>query len=343
MKKIIPFALLVLLVVGLAIYFVQSDSKGTSRKDQTDFAIPDTSQIGKIFIADPQGRTITLTREANGVWYANNKFPARPDAIRVLLITFRNIYVQRPVPKNAQPQVNRVMASNAKKVEIYDRDNKWLKTWYVGHGTMDKKGTYMLLETPKYGKSGAPFVMDKKGFLGMLDTRFFTNLDEWRSTRVLSYPDMQLKEIEVSYPEDPEASFKIVYGGGNDIRLYAKGSERAFGRFDTTLLKDYMLNYKLAAFENFHTGLTREQEDSVKMQVPYQVITVRDHKDETTIRLWAKAPPPGQTEMDPEVPAVVDRERVYAATSTNELALAQRLIWDNFRAPLQAFVDTDLP
>jgi hypothetical protein len=33
----------------------------------------------------------------------------------------------------------------------------------------------------------------------------------------------------------------------------------------------------------------------------------------------------------------VDRQRVYASFNDGELALAQRFVWDNFRAPLQAF------
>lgn len=343
MKKLLPFAVLVLIAVSAAVYFSVTDRGTTSRIDQTDFAVKDTASIGKIFIADQKGRTVTLERKEAGVWMVNDTYRARPDAVRILLITFRNVYVQRPVPKEGREQVNRVMAGSAKKAEIYDLDGKWLKTWYIGHGTMDKKGTYMLLETPEYGKSDAPFVMDKKGFLGVLDTRFFTNLDEWRSVRVLEYADMNLSEIEVTYPTDPEASFRIAYAGGNDISLYARDSDRAFPQFDTALVKDYMLNFKLASFENFKTGLTREQEDSVMTGTPYQVIRIRDPKGERTVRLWAKAPPPGQYEMDGERPSVVDRERVFAATDDNQLALAQRLVWDPFRAPLQAFVSEDQP
>lgn len=343
MKKLLPFAVLVLIVVGVAVYFSTTNTGTTSRIDQTDFAVKDTASIGKIFIADQKGRTVTLERKEAGVWMVNDTYRARPDAIRILLITFRNVYVQRPVPKEGIEQVNRVMAGSAKKAEIYDLDGKWLKTWYVGHGTMDKKGTYMLLETPEYGKSDAPFVMDKKGFLGVLDTRFFTNLEEWRSVRVLEYEDMNLSEIEVRYPSDPEASFRIEYGGGNDISLYAIDSDRPYQKFDTALVKDYMLNFKLASFENFKTGLTPEQEDSVKTGTPYQVIHIADPKRRRTIRLWAKAPPPGQYEMDGESLPEVDRERVFAAAEDNELALAQRLVWDPLRAPIQAFLVEEQP
>ncbi len=337
MKKVIPLAVIVLVLLALALYLSTLDKGSTARIDQTDFAIADTAAIGKIFIADRQGRTVTLVRQKGMTWSVNDQYTARPDAVELLLRTFKNVYIQRPVNKAALEQVNRIMAAGAKKVEVYDLDGKWIKTWYVGHGTMDKKGTFMLLETPKYGKAEAPYIIDMKGFLGMLDTRFFTNEQEWRSPRILQYPDMDLREIEVFYPTEPQASFRIVYGGGNDIQLYARGSQATVPVYDTSLVKDYMLNYKLASFENFHTGLDPAQEDSVMAELPLIVIKVTDDKKVTTVRLWTKAPPEGQLEMDDITPAVIDREYYYGATDDDDLALVQRFVWDAFRAPLQVF------
>jgi len=338
MKKIFPLLVAVLVVVGVAIYFSYNISPNTTaRQDQTDFVVKDTANVGKIFIADNKGREITLTREPGG-WMVNGMYKAREDAAWLLLHTFHNVYIQRPVAKEAQEQVNRVMAGSAKKVEIYDLDGKWIKTWYVGHGTMDKKGTYMLLETPEFGRSAAPYILDMRGFLGMLDTRFFTNLSEWRSTRILEYGDMQLKEVDVSYPSQPETSFKIKFGGGNDIQLFHPKSEEPITRFDTAKVKDYMLNFKLASFENYNTLLTEAQEDSVKNLVPYQIIKVTDANQTREIRLWSRPAPEGQTEIDRTIPATLDRERIYASVNMGELAFAQRLTWDNFKAPIQAFL-----
>src|SRR5690554_340633 len=153
MKKLIPLIIVVVVVAGLAYYFSTSvNPKTTADKAQTDFAIADTSDIGIIFIADRTGNTATLTRTAEG-WTINDKYPARADAVDILLKTFKNIYIQRPVPEEGQEQVNRVMATGSNKVEIYDLKGDLIKTWYVGHATMDKKGTYMLLETPRAGRS----------------------------------------------------------------------------------------------------------------------------------------------------------------------------------------------
>jgi hypothetical protein len=339
MKKSLPLLFLVVIIAALAWYFSSDRSPlTTSVKANTNFEIKDTSQVGKIFIADLNGRSINLKRQENGTWTVNDKYRAREDAVLTLLKTFKNVYVQRPVPKEAQEEVNKVMAGASKKVEIYNREGEWLKTWYVGHATMDKKGTYMLLETPEYGKATEPFIMDMKGFIGMLNTRFFTNEDEWRSVGIVRYPDMNFNKLEVDYPSNPEQSFKVELAGGNDILLY-DGEGQKIAQFDTLLLKDYLLNYKVLSFENYRTGLSDFQADSVKNATPYQIITITDPKKTTTISVWPKKAPPGQMEMDNETPAVIDRERVYAATQEGQLALAQRFMFDKFRAPLQAFTD----
>ncbi len=341
MKKILPLLILVAIATALAFYFTTSvNTKGTSVKAQTDFAIEDTASIGKIFIADRQGRTATISRES-GNWLINDKYPAREDAVSTLLKTFKNIYIQRPVPKGAQEQVNRVMAGGSNKVEVYDRNGNWIKTWYVGHATMDKKGTYMLLESPKNGRSTAPFIMDLRGFIGMLNTRFFTNEDEWRSVRILVYPDMNLNEVDVFYPYDPNSSFKVKYGGGNAISLYEHGQTQPIQNFDTTLVKDYLLNFKLASFENYKTGLDQATQDSITASLPYQIIRVADERRTREIKLWKKAPREGDMEDDGVTPATEDSENIYAKCDNGELALAQRYVWDKFRAPLRVFVNSE--
>lgn len=338
MKKLIPLLILVVIVAGLAYYFSTSvNPKATADKAQTDFAIADTSDIGAIFIADRSGNTATLNRTSEG-WTINDKYPAREDAVALLLKTFKNIYIQRPVPKEGQEQVNRVMSTGSNKVEIYDLKGDLIKTWYVGHATMDKKGTYMLLETPKGGRSEAAYIMDMRGFLGMLNTRFFTNESEWRSTGIIKYPDMNLEEIEVIYPNAPEESFKIVYNGGNDIELYAYGNSTPVPDFDTTLVKDYMLNFKVASFENYETGLSPASEDSVVALIPYQIIRIKDPIQQREIKIWKQEPTEGEMEVDGETPAIEDRERVYAICDNRELAVAQRFAWDKFRAPFYVFL-----
>jgi len=332
--------ILLLVVLGLgavALYFTSTRSQSASTlESQTDFAIPDTAAVGKIFMADGSGRSITLTRTESG-WSVNGKYRAREDAVHTLLKTFKNVYIQRPVPKEAQEEVVRQLAGAAKKVEIYDREGNWIKTWFVGPGTMDKKGTYMVLETPKWGRAEEPFILDMRGFIGMLDTRFFLDENEWRSVGVWRYPDLTISEVKVEYPAQTEQSFRITFDGGNDIKFFEGVGDESLP-FDSTLVKDYLLNFKLASFENYKTGLPESTVDSILASTPFQIITLRDQNRETKVRLWHKVAPEGRYEEDGETIAEFDLEYVYAATEAGELARAQRFIWDKFRAPREIFI-----
>ena len=336
MKKTLLLFLLVLVVGAIALYLSTSDNPFKSEGiEQSDFTIADTASVGKILIADRSGRVIVVNR-VDGEWLLNGNYPAREDAVETLLRTFKNIYIQRTVPREAQEQVNTVMAASSKKVEIYDLDNDLIKTWYVGHATMDKKGTYMLLETPKYGKSSVPFVMDMKGFIGMLNTRFFLDENEWRSTLLLAYPEMNLNRIEVEYPHDLASSFKVEYGGGNELKLFT-AEDTPIAVFDTTTLKDYMLNYKKMAFENYRTQLTPFQIDSIRATDPFQIIRIEDAKGGHEIKLWPKKAPSFAVGEKADSLGL-DRERIYGTYNDGELALAQRFVWDKFRAPINAFL-----
>jgi hypothetical protein len=334
MKKVVILGILAALLVLGAVYLSSDDPFKTEGIEQSDFAISDTASVGKIIIADRSGRVIKLNRGEES-WLLNGKYPARKDAVETLLRTFKNIYIQRTIAKESVEQISKVMASGAKKIQIFNLEGDPIKTWYVGHATMDKKGTYMLLETPRYGKSSVPYIMDMKGFIGMLNTRFFLDENEWRSTFLLKYPELNLSSIEVEYPTDEMASFKILYGGENDIRLF-DGEDNEFTRFDTRMVKDYMLNYRKIAFENYKTGLSESQADSVKSLLPYQVVRITDDQGVHEIRLWAKK---GLEEgSDVHLDSLgIDQTRVYADLNNGELALAQRYVWDNFRAPLQVF------
>lgn len=278
MKKSGILLLIVIALGGIAIYYsTMVNRSATTMEAQTDFAIADTASIGRIFIADGSGRTINLDRKPTG-WEVNGKYRAREDAVHTLLKTFKNVYIQRPVAKEAQEQVVRQLAGSAKKVEIFDLKGNWIKTWFVGQGTMDKKGTYMVLETPKWGRAEEPFIMDMRGFIGMLDTRFFLDENEWRSTIVWKYDELTIKEVKVEYPTAPELSFRITYGGGNDIHLYELNKPNPIP-FDSLLVKDYLLNFKLGSFENFKTGLPNAVVDSILASPPFQIITVIDRSN----------------------------------------------------------------
>ena len=121
-RNLIYFIILIALVVG-AYFLVIRKPWGTLNVDETAFAVDDTASIGKIFIADMQGKKVILERQKN-FWIVNGKFPVRNDYMEMLLSTIKRVTINYPVPQTAMNMVVKEMASHNKKVEIYDRNGK---------------------------------------------------------------------------------------------------------------------------------------------------------------------------------------------------------------------------
>ena len=136
MKKnksvLIVFVLLAVVASGLWYFETNKSIKGELK----DFAVADTSSIDKIFLADKEGRSVTLVREASNSWTVNGKFLAREDGIQNLLATIKNVEVRSPVGKNLYNNTMKMMASKSVKIEIYSKE-ELIKTYYIGHPTMD--------------------------------------------------------------------------------------------------------------------------------------------------------------------------------------------------------------
>ena len=70
-NKTVLIVFVLLAVVACGLWYVESNKsiKGELR----DFAVTDTSSIDKIFLADKEGRAVTLVREAPNRWMVNGK------------------------------------------------------------------------------------------------------------------------------------------------------------------------------------------------------------------------------------------------------------------------------
>ncbi|MBK7936223.1 MAG: hypothetical protein IPJ82_03720 [Lewinellaceae bacterium] len=141
MKRTLLLAVLFLLLGGGAWYALNKNAQSGSRNSwDMEFAVPNTGDICKIFLADRNGQTATLERK-EGYWLYNGKSRARPTAINSLLETIGKINVWYIPPKAAEKSMINSLAAEGIKVEIYDKDGKKMKSYYVGGVTNDEQGT----------------------------------------------------------------------------------------------------------------------------------------------------------------------------------------------------------
>ena len=127
MKKKTIAIILGCLILALGCLFLILSKTGTIGKNKPTselFAVKDTNNINKIFIADMTGLHTLLVRHEDG-WYVQDSVKAMPERVDDLLATIHNITLQQVVAKTAQSNINKMMSVNAIKVEIYQNAPKF--------------------------------------------------------------------------------------------------------------------------------------------------------------------------------------------------------------------------
>lgn len=332
MKKNL-IGLVILIILGtLAFVVFQERGSGTLKPDLHDFAVKDTAEVTKIFMADKTGQTVTLTRVAENHWNVDNEHKARKDAIDVLLKTISRVEMKSPVANTAHDNIVKLLAGKSTKVEIYKGDDR-VKTYYVGDATKDNMGTYMLIEG-----SRTPFICHIPGFFGYLSSRFMTRKLEWRDSEIFQHRLPQLSEIKVELHETPEKSFKITHNAERVVQLYKLyPTEQLVPNMDTVFVKRYMLNYRNIRFEGIQPYDT-ERADSIVNSPPYFTISVTDPEGQTKSITSHRIPAnPGSIDID-GIPLVWDTDRMHGVMSSNkdEIMLIQYFTFDRLTVPIES-------
>ncbi len=271
-SKITLLIFITLLVVSAVIYF--TNNNGTIKKELRDFAVKDTASITKIFLADKENHTVTLTRE-NENWRVNGKYFARPDAIKILLQTIANVDVKSPVSKSALNNVIKRLATKSIKVEIYNGNNL-IKVYFVGESTQDQSGTYMVLEN-----SSVPFVTQIPGFTGYLTVRYFTDEVLWRNNSIFLYKFKDIASVSVNIPSSTEKSFTVFNDDNNNFRLQDINNNEISG-FEKQIVKEYIFKFKNVKSESYlDEFFSKKRVDSLLKVTPIEIITVKNRNGET--------------------------------------------------------------
>lgn len=330
--------LLVLLVLGgIAWWLATKGPTTTLDKPMSDFTIADTSKVSRVFITDKHNKTVDLRRTPTG-WVVNGIYQARQVQVDLILKTFLRVEVKSPVPKSAEAMTLRTMGGSSTKVEIYENSSSTpSKIWIVGHATKDHFGTFMVLEKPGEGRSSAPFVMGLGGFTGILNTRFPTFVDDWRSTNVFRFRDLsELASLEVEHVDRPLMSYRIENGLDGVPKLTTlKGAPLPM---DTTLTKGALLPYRTFDYEYINRDLKKPARDSLLRATPNFIIRTKARNgEERTMKLW-HMPYKGEPSEFNEPQALHDPMRMHALVEDTLLVVVQRQFTDIMTQPASALM-----
>ncbi|MFN0188849.1 MAG: DUF4340 domain-containing protein [Bacteroidia bacterium] len=312
MKKnksvLIVFILLAVVASGLWYFETNKSIKGELK----DFAVADTSSIDKIFLADKEGRSVTLVREASNRWLVNGKFLAREDGVQNLLATIKNVEVRSPVGKNLYNNTMKMMASKSVKIEIYSNE-ELIKTYYVGHPTMDNLGTFMYLEG-----SSVPFITFIPGFNGFLSTRYFASEPEWRDRSIFRFDPRRIVEVEVNDKARPIRAFNLTRFADTTYVVKKLMDGQNINPLDLNKVRTFLSAFSETYFEKIDINIKQTTKDSIFKVGPFLLVKVEmDNGGEKSLICFRKPVTPGsRLQMDHEGEDLpFDLDKFYALMS----------------------------
>ena len=283
MKRTVLLTLLFLVLGAGAVYvlFFRTDNKASTVSWDMEFGVSNTNQIHKIFIADRTGKTATLER-MDDHWMYNGKYVARPTAMETLLETLQKQVVWYIPTKASEENMVKDLASVGIKVELYDKEDKNIKTFIVGGVTNDERGTFMIMEN-----SDQPYVVHVPSFIGQLRVRYLLEEDDWRDRTVYREKPEQIQSISVDYPQMKSKSFRLEKTGEAEYEI--------FPFYTTTQIinkpirkgtpEAYLLQFEQLGAEGLETN--HPKRDSITQLVPFAIVSItRENGEQKNARFW---------------------------------------------------------
>jgi len=310
-NKLTILLLILLLAVGIFV-IVKKSAKTTLKGDEADFAVPDTASIDKIFIANKKGATALLEKNEQGVWMINGKFPARRDALQLLLLTFMRTQIKFPAPQASQENFLKEIASAGTKCEIYQK-GKLSKTWYIGHETQDLRGTYCLLQGPGNDKPfNTVYAVEIPGFIGTVVPRFFIIEADWREKQVMALTPDKIKNVSLDLVGFPDSSFSINVSGLHKFDVTTLSGKKIHP-FDTMAVQQYLSYFMSLYLVDWLTNTAGMPiADSVRKTKNFLQISVTDKNNKTEVyKFYHKLPEEGKDVDATGKKMAYDSENMY--------------------------------
>lgn len=285
MNRTILLTLALLILGGGAWYALRwrdQNAQSSALRPDMDFAVSDTASIGRIFFANRNNQTVLLERGEDNIWMYNKTFRARQSAVQMLQEMFKQVKVWYIPPEAAENNMVKSIASEGIKVEIYDRSNKKLKTFYVGGVTNDERGTYLMMEG-----SERPYVVHMPSMVGGLRARFFFGDDQWKDRTVFAEQPEKIESVSVEYPKNKSESFRLtkLERGEYDVTPFYSATPAKKVPRKKGVAEGYLLQFDGLYAEAIRNSY--ELKDSIRSLVPFAIVTLKNNDGtEKKVSFW---------------------------------------------------------
>lgn len=328
-NTLILFVLFLLLGAGTAWFFNKKDqspqqTKTTLAGVDRKFAVEDTDQIYKIFLADrTDNETTTLTRVGD-YWVHNGKHKVRENAMDNLLQVISQVEMKYKPADAALKGMIKDLSTNSIKVELYNQANEKIKVYYVGGSTVDERGTHMILEGAEQ-----PYVVNLPSWEGNIRRRFSLKGDEWWDRSVVQKEVEDIKEVSVEYPQQKNKSFRLVRTENNyAVSPYYDITPKINRPLKAGSGEAYLVGYDNLVAEDFRNDVTVR--DSISQLLPFAIVTIKDVKDQEMVIKFHPIVKEGSKTDNKTGQLVIGQdfvERYFADVSNGDFMMVQQRIF----------------
>lgn len=332
MKKILILLALLLGLLAIAYFAIPKEESDSSiTKNDRDFRIENVHDIHKIKMKSRRMPEMHLSRSGNE-WLINYKHTARQNTVKRLLEITKEMRLKYIPHRNALPGIKDEMELLGVHVELLDKNDQLLKSYVVGSGTADERGTYVQMTG-----SNQPYVMEMAAYEGSIRGLFYLTPEEWRDRSILRENTDQIKKVTVEYPKSKNDSF-VLDVEQNTVEPFYSHSLQSKARPKEGTLLAYLKGFEqvnMEAFENNHP-----KKDSISQLVPFMRLTI-ENTDNTSKEL--KFFPIRDLKFyDINTSKIEDTknvERYFVSCSWGDFIMAQQLLVKKLFRPIDYFYE----
>lgn len=206
-NKILTLILLCLIALCLAFYYIKGlpSNSGMDISDR-QFKLENTDDVHIISIERKDYPPIIFRKNGNA-WILNNGRTSKPESTGYIFNILKKLTIRYIPGKAASENILKSIAKSGIKVKLFTKNEKIIKSFYIGADVGDGASTAFLMEG-----ANQPFVMFAQGFEGSIRTIFEFDMNEYETKNIfVENPDL-IQEVEIKYPYDKPSSFKITRG-----------------------------------------------------------------------------------------------------------------------------------
>lgn len=328
MKRTLILGIILLSLVGTYFLLNNSDDKKIEAiKADRNFAVPG-EEIEKVIIIEKSGKISTLTHE-NEIWF-NNGNRITLNQKNLLFEALSRIRLESIPPKGAYNQIMKTIGKIGILVRVYGKDDKLIRSYYVGGVPQGERGTYYLMEN-----SNQPYLMSLPGMEGSTRGRFIKKDDEWLDRAMFRYPDKDIAKISVEYPRSQNDSYTILkLENGYEVKPFYNFTPVIKKEMNQRVIEDYLDSYYVGFYTEAYVNELKQKDSIIQNMKPFCNIIIENEvgeKNELNLYSFNEVFGYEGEATGPEVDKFIERYYVNVNKGENfmltQQIIAKKFLW----------------